>query len=156
VTVRKLEPRDVPAVVDIVKRSPDYFTPDVPEKVVSDAPGHDRWVLEADDGVIGFAVVARARPRSAEVEWIGIDPDHRGRGHGTALLEAILAELVAAGTALVEAKTLDATAGYAPYEATRAFWETNGFVQIDMIDPLPGWQTGNPCALYVAALRATR
>jgi hypothetical protein len=29
-------------------------------------------------------------------------------------------------------------------------------VQIDRIDPMPGWQPGNPCALYVAALGTTR
>jgi hypothetical protein len=27
---------------------------------------------------------------------------------------------------------------------------------IDTIDPLPGWEPGNPAAIYVAALRATR
>ena len=39
---------------------------------------------------------------------------------------------------------------------TRAFWEHNGLVQIDTIDPLPGWQPGNPVARYVAALWPTR
>ena len=43
-----------------------------------------------------------------------------------------------------------------PYEATRAFWERNGFVHVDTIDPLPGWEPGNPAAIYVAALRPTR
>jgi len=49
-----------------------------------------------------------------------------------------------------------AASDYRPYEATRAFWERNGFVQIDSIDPLPGWQPGNPAAIYVAAVRTTR
>ncbi len=56
----------------------------------------------------------------------------------------------------MEAKTLDRSSGYHPYEATRAFWERNGFIQIDTIDPLPGWQPGNPAAIYVAAVRPTR
>jgi hypothetical protein len=43
-----------------------------------------------------------------------------------------------------------------PYQATRAFWEHTGFVPIDTIDPLSGWQPGNPAAIYVAALRPTR
>jgi hypothetical protein len=57
---------------------------------------------------------------------------------------------------VVEVKTLDASAGYEPYVATQAFWERHGFVWIDTIDPLPGWQPGNPAAIYVAALAATR
>jgi hypothetical protein len=56
----------------------------------------------------------------------------------------------------VEAKTLDRSSGYRPYEATRVFWERNGFVHVDTIDPLPGWKAGNPAAIYVAALRPTR
>ncbi|HEX5290374.1 MAG TPA: hypothetical protein VFX25_16040 [Streptosporangiaceae bacterium] len=39
---------------------------------------------------------------------------------------------------------------------TRAFWERNGFVHVDTIDPLPGWEPGNPAAIYVAAIRPTR
>jgi len=27
---------------------------------------------------------------------------------------------------------------------------------MDTIDPLPGWEAGNPAAIYVAALRPTR
>ena len=46
----------------------------------------------------------------------------------------------------MEAKTLDRSSGYRPYEATRAFWERNGFVHVDTIDPLPGWEPGNPAA----------
>jgi len=50
-----------------------------------------------------------------------------------------------------------AAAGLEPScSATRAFWERNGFVHIDTIDPLPDWEPGNPAAIYVAALRPTR
>jgi hypothetical protein len=40
--------------------------------------------------------------------------------------------------------------------ATRAFWEHRGFRQVDCIDPLPGWQPGNPAAIYIAAIAPTR
>ena len=32
----------------------------------------------------------------------------------------------------------------------------NGCVQVDAIDPLPGWQPGDPAAIYVRALGSTR
>ncbi len=67
----------------------------------------------------------------------------------------MIAELLAEGVAVVEVKTLDASVDYAPYEATRGFWEARGFVQVDTIDPPPGWQPGNRAAVYVAALRPT-
>jgi hypothetical protein len=55
----------------------------------------------------------------------------------------------------VEVKTLDKSSDYTPY-ATRAFWEARGFIHVDTIDPLPGWQAGNPAAVYIAAMRSTR
>jgi hypothetical protein len=74
-------------------------------------------------------VAARRSPGAAEILWIAVGPAWRG---------------------------LDRSADYRPYEATRAFWERRGFVQVDTIDPLPGWEPGNPAAIYVAALRPTR
>jgi GNAT superfamily N-acetyltransferase len=93
--------------------------------------------------------------RAAEILWMAVDPARRCRGLGTVLLERVLGELAAGGVSVVEAKTPDRSSGYRPYEAARAFWEHRGFIQVDTIDPLPGWQPGNPPAIYIAALRPT-
>jgi GNAT superfamily N-acetyltransferase len=154
--VRRLAAADVPAVTGIVGGLPDYFTSDVPGQVERDIAGHDGWVLTDSGAVAGFAVAARRSPGGAEILWMAVDPARRGHGLGTVLLERVLSELAAGGVSVVEAKTLDRSAGYQPYEATRAFWERRGFIQVDTIDPLPGWQPGNPAAIYIAALRPTR
>ncbi len=125
-------------------------------QVERDAAAHDAWVLTDAGEIAGFAVAARRPPGGAEILWIAVDPARRGRRLGTMLLDSVLDDLAAAGDTVVEAKTLDRSAGYPPYEATRAFWERRGFVQVDTIDPLPGWRPGNPAAIYVAALRPTR
>ena len=98
----------------------------------------------------GFATsqdYAHARVREAEAAraLLDVDPDRVFR-----------LGLRDQGVALVEVKTLDRSAGYAPYIATNAFYERNGFVQIDCIDEFPGWPPGNPAAIYVAALETTR
>lgn len=74
---------------------------------------------------------------------MAVAPGRRGRGIGTVLLDRVLDDLAATGIRLVEVKTLDRSAGYPPYEATHGFWERRGFVQVDTIDPLPGWEPGN-------------
>lgn len=132
--VRRLAAADVPAVTAIVRGLPDYFTSDVAERVERDAAAHDAWVLTDAAAIAGFTVVARRPPGGAEILWIAIDPARRGRGLGTRLLDGMLEDLAAAGVSVVEAKTLDRSAGYPPYEATRAFWEHRGFVQLDTID----------------------
>jgi GNAT superfamily N-acetyltransferase len=154
--VRRFAAGDAPAVTAIIRGLPDYFTDDVPAKAEHDAADHGAWVITGPDGVAGFAIAARKSPGGAEILWIAVEAARRGHGHGTRLLGYVLDDLAAAGVSVVEAKTLDASSGYQPYEATRAFWERNGFVQVDTIDPLPGWQPGNPAAIYVAALRPTR
>jgi ribosomal protein S18 acetylase RimI-like enzyme len=154
--VRRFAAGDALAVTAIIRSLPDYFTDDVPGKVERDAASHEAWVLTDSGAVVGFAIAARKSPGGAEILWIAIDAGRRGRGHGTRLLGHVLDRLATAGISLVEAKTLDRSAGYRPYEATRAFWERNGFIQVDTIDPLPGWQPGNPAAIYVAAVRPTR
>jgi ribosomal protein S18 acetylase RimI-like enzyme len=153
---RSLIDTDLPAVAAIVSGLPDYFTDDVPEKVQRDARSDPAWVLVDDEEVVGFAVAKRESDRGAEILWMAIEDQRRGHGHGTILLNRLLADLAADGVLVVEVKTLDRSANYPPYEATRAFWERRGFVHIDTIDPLPGWQEGNPAAIYVAALSETR
>jgi ribosomal protein S18 acetylase RimI-like enzyme len=154
--VRRFQAEDGPAAAAIVRGLPDYFTADVPAKVERDAACHEAWVITDSGTVAGFAIAARKSPGGAEILWIAVDAARRGQGHGTTLLSHVLHHLADAGISVVEAKTLDRSSGYRPYEATRAFWERNGFIHIDTIDPLPGWPPGNPAAIYVAALRPTR
>ncbi len=156
--VRRFEPGDAPAVAALIRGLPDYFTDDVPAKLERDAASHQAWVLtESESGTVaGIAVAARKSPGGAEILWLAVDAARRGQGHGTRLLSHVLDHLATTGISVVAAKTLDRSSGYRPYEATRAFWKRNGFVYVDTIDPLPGWQPGNPAAIYVAALRPTR
>jgi GNAT superfamily N-acetyltransferase len=155
IRVRRWVPDDLDACLDIVRALPDYFTHDVPDAVGNDFMRHEGWI--AEDGLpVGLAIVDRRSSTTAEILWAAVHPARRGAGVGTVLIEHVLDTLAAEGVILVEVKTLDRAAGYAPYEATRAFWERRGFAQVDTIDPMPGWQPGSPCALYVAALGATR
>jgi ribosomal protein S18 acetylase RimI-like enzyme len=140
----------------MVRGLPDFFTEDVPETVRRDLDAHLAWVVVDDEGLVaGFAVVKETTARSAELLWAVVDARMRNSGLGRILVDAVLAELATRRVALVEAKTVDASAG-PPHDGTCAFWESAGFVQIDTIDPLPGWQPGNPSAIYVAALEPTR
>jgi GNAT superfamily N-acetyltransferase len=154
--VRRLAPDDVARCLAIVRALPEFFTPDVPETVRRDVERALAWVVEDGDGVMGFAVVEGRSREAAEILWAAVDAERRGAGLGTELIEWVLGTLREEGVRLVEVKTLDRSAGYPPYEATRAFWERRGFVHVDTIDPVPGWQAGNPAALYVAALAPTR
>ena len=140
----------------IVRALPDFFTEDVPSRVRGDLEKHDGWVVVDAGEVVGFVIVDRRSSQAAEILWIAVEPARRDAGYGTRLLNHVVGVLRDQGIALVEVKTLDRSADYPPYEATRAFWERNGFVQIDCVDEFPDWEPGNPAAFYVAALETTR
>jgi ribosomal protein S18 acetylase RimI-like enzyme len=154
-TVRVARGTDAEACVEVLAQLPEYFTPDTHAALRRDFHDRRAWVAVEDGTVVGFVLVEGRFPTAAEITFAAVRPERRGSGIGTRLVTRALAELRADGVALVEVKTLDASARYEPYRATRRFWERRGFRQVDRIDPLPGWQPGNPSAIYVAALRAT-
>jgi GNAT superfamily N-acetyltransferase len=153
--VRPALPSDADACVGLLALLPEYFSPSTHDEVRHGIDEH--MTLVADDGgdVVGLIVIERRHARSAEITYAAVHPAHQAQGVGSLLLAAALSQLRAEGVAVVEVKTLDASAGYEPYVSIRAFWERRGFVQIDCIDPLPGWDPGNPSAIYVRALAAT-
>jgi GNAT superfamily N-acetyltransferase len=155
-SVRAATAQDAGGCVAIVAGLDDFFTDDVPDKVRSDLRDHGGWVIEDASDVVGFAIVQRRGPRAAEILWAAVAAGRRGAGLGTRLINHVLDELGADGVQIVEVKTLDPSAGYAPYDTTRAFWLARGFIQLDTIDPLPGWSPGNPAAILAVALAPTR
>jgi ribosomal protein S18 acetylase RimI-like enzyme len=155
-TVRRSAAGDIEHCIAIIRELPDYFTEDVPAKVESDLGTHPGWVAVETERVVGFAVVDRRSTGAAEILWMAVAHAERGRGVGSALLDQLITELAGEGVQVIEVKTLDRSADYQPYAATNAFYERHGFIQIDTIDPLPGWPPGNPAAIYIAALNPSR
>jgi GNAT superfamily N-acetyltransferase len=155
-TVRHATDRDLERCIAIVRGLPDYFTEDVPGKLERDLRSHSGWVAVRGERVVGFAVVDRRSADAAEILWMAVEDAERGRGVGSVLIDELMSELAGGGVRVVEVKTLDRSAEYEPYVATRAFWEARGFIQIDTIDPFPDWPPGNPAAICVATLGASR
>ena len=155
-SVRVAAAQDAVTCAEIVAGLSDFFTDDVPDKVQSDLREHGGWVIDEEGEVVGFVIAERRGARAAEILWAAVAADRRGAGLGSQVIDHALAALSADGVQIVEVKTLDPSADYAPYDATRAFWIARGFVQFDTIDPLPGWPPGNPAALLAVALAPTR
>lgn len=153
VQIRTARTEDVDSCITVLAALPDFFTPSTHDDLRRDLEVGFAWVAEEDGAVVGFVVAPRRFDAAAEITFAAVVPDRRNKGVGTALVKQALAALESDGVVIVEVKTLDASANYEPYVATRAFWERRGFIQIDRIDPLPGWEPGNPSAIYVRAIR---
>jgi rhodanese-related sulfurtransferase/GNAT superfamily N-acetyltransferase len=148
--VRPLTGADADACDTIIASLPDWFGNEAGIRECATAvrtqPG---FVATSAGSVVGFLTVARARRRVAEISWIAVHADHRGSGHGRALVEALVQTLHDEGTEFLAVKTLsdrDADPGYAE---TRAFYEAMGFVALMDLDI---WEPENPALLYVRSI----
>ena len=150
--VREGDRSDVDACLRVLAALPEYFTDQARQDFARAAQSDPLWVGVLAGIVVGFVAVERRYRQAAEITFAAVGPDHRSHGLGKMLVRECFNWLRNEEVRFVEVKTLDASAGYEPYVATRAFWESCGFVQIDCIDPLPGWSPGNPSAIYVAAI----
>jgi GNAT superfamily N-acetyltransferase len=155
-SVRAATAQDAGTCAAMVADLPDFFTDDVPDKARADLRDHGGWVIDDAGVVVGFVIVECRGMRAAEILWAAVAADRRGAGLGTRLVNHVLDELSADGVQIVEVKTLDPSADYAPYDATRAFWLARGFIQLDTIDPFADWPPGNPAAILAVALAPTR
>jgi N-acetylglutamate synthase-like GNAT family acetyltransferase len=155
--VRLATINDIEDCVAVLRSLPQYFTAtahhDAREALKS--PMTVAMLGESEGTVVAFVLAVIRYAHSAEITHAAVQAAQRNRGIGTTVLHSTIEALADRGICLVQAKTLDASSDYEPYKATRAFWEARGFVQIDCIDPLPGWDPGNPSAIYVKALRST-
>jgi ribosomal protein S18 acetylase RimI-like enzyme len=100
--------------------------------VVADEDRVDGFMTwEVDDGV-------------AEITWMAVRANARGRGLGRALLAALVDQLRAKGVRELRVKTLSSRDPYPPYAETRAFYRANGFEEIEELDV---WGPENPAVL---------
>lgn len=96
-----LSPADIDAIVA------DQFGADRLESTFGD--GVVRVATDGEDGdlVVGY-VEGRVVDGTGELDWLFVDPEHRGRGTGTALFETAVEELRDRGAERIEAATLAA------------------------------------------------
>ncbi len=150
-----------PATVDRLLRSlPQWFGIDsaIAEYVVKahELPTYLAWpaagsaVPDREPQPVGVLLAVRHFPESAEIHLMAVEPAMHRRGIGRALVEALVADLIADGVELLQVKTLGPSLPDASYGQTRRFYLRMGFRPLEEI---PGLWPGNPCLIMVQALR---
>ena len=140
------------ACLEIAAASPEHFHADALPRIRADMATESVFIARHGGSVLGFAVVRRDGFQVAEILWMAIDRQKRCRGIGTELCRHLDAALRADGVSLLVAKTLASTSGDSACVGTRRFYERAGFLLVDSVDPYPGWNPGNPCAIYAKPL----
>lgn len=93
------------------------------------APRGGLWLAVAGERGIGCVALRPLDGRAAEVKRMFVDPAHRGRGVGRALMERVIAEARVRGHDVLRLGTLDDMA------AAQALYASLGFVPIPRYRP---------------------
>lgn len=136
----------------IAKDLNEYFTKDAITTLSRDLLIHSLYIALNSKDLVGFTTIHKKSNYISEVSFMAVKREHHRQGIGSALVDRVTNDLRSQGIRLLEVKTLSADVDYFPYEKTRRFYEKNGFIHLDTIDPFPGWEPGSPCAIYVKIL----
>lgn len=141
--VRPAEPDDAPAIERVARDAwwetypgildaevvestlAEVYDPDFLREAMADHDGLLYLVAEQDGEVVGFASAQQTWADEVEIHTLYVDPDHRQRGVGTALLEAVDESAAAAGVDRLRAGVLSGN------HVGRAFAETHGFERVE-------------------------
>lgn len=85
------------------------------------------WIARIEGNALGLLLLKRHSAISAEIYWLGVDPDHHRQGIGRALIGTIESRLRQEGLKYLFVTTLHPDDPYEPYRHTRAFYERLGF-----------------------------
>lgn len=156
VEIRPLEPGDAPACDAIVASLPYHFGLEDGRRECAAAVRSQRGlVAERGREVIGFLTTQARFDDAAEITWMAVHADHRRGGVGRSLMDRLASDLDGDGRRLLLVLTVspndppDEVAD--GYQATRAFYASNGFA---LARDFPGyWGDHDTPVLMVRVLR---
>ena len=121
----------------LTARLPEWFAqPESNRHYAEQAEILEAWVARLDGSACGLLLLKRHGAVSAEIYWLGVDPDHHRQGIGKALIGAIENRLRQERVKHLVVTTLHPGDPYEPYRSTRAFYERLGFELVLSRDPL--------------------
>jgi GNAT superfamily N-acetyltransferase len=110
------------------------------------------WSARIDGRAVGLLLLKRHSAVSAEIYWLGVDPDHHRQGIGQALIGAVERRLKEEKIKFLFVMTLHPRDPYEPYRRTRLFYERMGFELVLSSGQGLAASSSNPLAYYLKAL----
>jgi ribosomal protein S18 acetylase RimI-like enzyme len=137
----------------LTARLPQWFgQPDSNLHYAEQAERLENRVARIDGQSAGLLLLERHSPASAEIYWLGVDPDHHRRGIGRALIESVERHLRDEKARFLFVTTLHPEVDHEPYQRTRAFYERLGFAFVLPADQGPLGPSRDRLAWYLKAL----
>jgi ribosomal protein S18 acetylase RimI-like enzyme len=113
-----------------------FAQPDSNRHYAEQAEILEAWVARMDGSALGLLLLKRHGAASAEIYWLGVEPDYHRQGVGKALIGAVESRLRQERLKYLFVTTLHPDDPYEPYRRTRAFYEGLGFELVLSREPL--------------------
>lgn len=149
------DPRQCRRVVEVLTaRLPQWFgRPEANRHYAGQAEVLDGWVAGIGGQPVGLLLLKRHGAVSAEIYWLGVDPQYHRQGVGRRLIEATEQRLRQEGIKFLFVMTLHPDEAYEPYRRTRAFYEAIGFeLALNVTHGPAEPTTPDPLAYYLKLL----
>jgi GNAT superfamily N-acetyltransferase len=117
---------------------------------VKDADSMPTMLVNDGDDVVGFLIIKKHFPESADIHCMGILPKYHRTGTGKVLIHALEKHLKEEGVKILQVKTVSADRDCDAYAKSRAFYYAVGFIPLEVFPTL--WDEANPCLLFVKVL----
>ena len=136
---------------DIFSDLPDWFGIEEANKNYAEkAESLPTFIANDGEEAVGFMSLMLHSPQSAELYVLGVLRNYHRQGIGKKLLAASESYLRDQGIKYVQVKTLAAIADDPNYEKTRAFYEGQGYVTLEVFPEL--WDPHNPCLQMIKGI----
>ena len=106
--------------------------------------------MDEDGQSVGFITLKQSTPYACEIVEMGVLKRMRGNGLGKKLMQHCEAQCLERGVRLLTVKTIAESCPMEGFKATRAFYESCGFLPVDILPTL--WGEGFPCVVYLKSL----
>lgn len=122
---------DLPAMAEIMRDLPEWFTPSSVEEMDVDFRRYAGLVAEIEGRIVGLLIhgpsTAYPEPDLLKIHWLAVARSHRGRGVGHALVRSCEDLVRSRGGGLIELMTVADVDHYPPYVDTRTFYRAIGY-----------------------------
>lgn len=110
------------------------------------------WAAFNENGqCIGFFAVTVHYGHTGDIVVCGVLPEYQHNGVGRALYRAVEEYFAQNSCEYVVVKTLSDLAVFEPYERTRSFYKSIGFVPLITLTEM--WDENNPCLIMLKAMK---
>ena len=150
IEIRKIENKNdkTEITLKIMNALPEWFSP--PEDIQNKSVIHRDYPFFAafcGDEAVGFSALKIHNEYTADIYNFGVLREYHRTGIGHQLMTACVEYCKENGYKFLTVKTLDESAVYEPYNATRTFYKKEGFYPLEVFTTF--WDEDNPCLFMI-------